>query len=297
MDKTERQDWIKAGNIAANALHFGAKFIKPRALLLDVADKIEEKIKELGGRPAFPANISVNSMAAHDIPLHDDERAFNENDIVKLDVGAHINGCIGDTALTVDISKRYTDLVKASREAVNNALKVIRHGAVFNDIGKAIQETITGYNYSPIINLSGHSIDKYIVHSGLTVPNYANSDSNLVQGPRIFAIEPFATTGTGKVTEGGPSNIYRLSNKRNVRDAIARTVLAFIDENYKTLPFAGRWVIRQFPGAGYALNLLEKQNILYQYPKLPEKSKGPVSQAEHTVLVEEKKVTITTQPD
>lgn len=286
-------NWKKAGKIAGEALEYGKKLVKPGISLLEVADKIEEKIIKSGAKPAFPVNISLNEVAAHSVPGYKDQRVFKKGDIVKLDVGAHIEGCIGDTAVTVDLGDN-KNLVKASEEALNEAIKLCKPGVKLGEIGRVIQEKIQGYGFSPIKNLSGHEIKEYTQHAGMTIPNYDNKSDIKLKENQVIAIEPFATTGSGLIFEGKPSGVYKLESDRNTRNPLAREILKFIKEEYKTLPFAKKWILNKFGLKGnFALNILEKEKIIYSYSELPEKAKGLVSQAEHTVLVKDKPIILT----
>src|SRR3989344_797934 len=105
-------DWEKAGKITSEVLEYGKSLIKTDINVKNIVEKIEEKIFELNGRPAFPVQISINEVAAHFIPLTDDLR-FKEDDLVKLDVGVEVNGKIGDSALSIDLGNN-KDLIKAS---------------------------------------------------------------------------------------------------------------------------------------------------------------------------------------
>ena len=151
------RNWIKAGEIASEALEYGINLIKKDRSVLEIIENTEAKIFQLGGRPAFPANISINEIAAHYSPIKEDF-PIKESDIVKLDVGVHVNGAIGDNAATVGSNK---ELIEASREALNEAIKIIQIGTKLRDIGKAIEKTISSYGFNPIKNLTGHSIDIY----------------------------------------------------------------------------------------------------------------------------------------
>lgn len=281
------EDWEKAGKIAAEVLEFGKKLVKVDTPLLEVAEKIDEKIISLGGKPAFPVNISINHIAAHYSPYPDDETTFQQGELVKLDVGVHIDGAIGDTACTIDLGDN-KELVEASERALQEALKMFTPGMKIGEIGKVVQKTIQEYNFVPIINLSGHQVEKYDLHAGITIPNYDNSDPHILKEGQVFAVEPFATNGEGKIIEGKPSGIYKISNIKPVRDPKIRKMIQFIAEEYHGLPFAKRWIVKKFPNANFALTLLENQGVIQQYAQLSEKIKGLVSQAEHTVIVGEK---------
>ena len=280
------KDWIKAGEIASEALEYGMGLIKKDKSVLEIVESVEAKIFQLGGKPAFPTNISINEIAAHYSPVKDDF-SIKESDIVKLDVGVHVNGAIGDNALTVGNNK---ELIEASREALNEAIKIIQIGTKLREIGRVVDKTISSYGFKSIKNLTGHSIDIYEQHAGLSVPNYDDGSEDKLEKGMIIAIEPFATTGIGLIEEGKESGIFRLEKVKNVRTDISREILNFIIEEYRTLPFTKRWLLKKFPEfkVNFALNNLQKEGILDQYKQLLERGKGLVSQAEHTLLIDDK---------
>ena len=125
MNQEDIEKLKKTGKIAAQVLEYGKGLIKKDASMTKVLDKIEEKITELGAKPAFPAQISCNHLAAHYCPDEEDKTVFSDQ-LACLDVGVHVDGFIGDTAVTVDLSGKNEDLVKASREALENAIKTIK---------------------------------------------------------------------------------------------------------------------------------------------------------------------------
>ncbi|MFH0752107.1 MAG: type II methionyl aminopeptidase [archaeon] len=290
MDSEERDKLLKAGKIAREVLEFVKLGAKPGVKLLDLANKADGKIFALDGRPAFPINLSLNHIAAHYTPGIDDETVFTDNDILKIDVGVHVDGFIADTACTVGFDK---ELIKASEEALKAAIKVCRPGVKVSEIGREVEEVITSYEgYTPIRNLNGHSLAQYELHSGITIPNFDDSSQTVLNDGDVIAIEPFATTGVGRVKTGKPSGIFRLECIRPIRSMEARKLMKFIESKYRSLPFARRW-IASMPANLLNLNILEREEVLHQYPELPEESKGLVSQAEHTVIIGDKPVVTT----
>lgn len=284
------QDWEKAGKIASEAREFGKKLIKEGASLIEVTEKIEEKIISLGGQLAFPAQISLNEVAAHYNALVDEKIIFGK-DIAKLDIGVHINGAIGDTACTVDLTGENKDLVKASEEALKNALKMVKPGVKVNEIGFKIHETITSYGFSPIRNLCGHGLGLFNIHDKPSIPNFDNGDETVLEKDDVIAIEPFATKGSGIVIEGKNSEIYRFVRRKATRNPNARKIMDFIEKEFKELPFSKRILTKKFGNVTLPLLLLEKDGIIDQYKQLVERSKGLVSQAEHSVVVGKKVIT------
>ncbi|MFH1209532.1 MAG: type II methionyl aminopeptidase [archaeon] len=280
-------DWEKAGKLTSEVLDYGISLIKIDTNISDVIEKIENKIYELNAKPAFPVQISINEIAAHFIPLNKDLR-FNKDDLVKLDVGVHVNGRIGDSALSVDLGNN-KDLIKASEAALNEAIKIIEVGVKINKIGEVIEETIISKGFKVIKNLSGHEIKEFEEHSGLTIPNYDNNDNTKLKKGQIIAIEPFATTGSGYVEDGKDSGIYKVINVKSVRNDITNEVLRYIINEYKTLPFSKIWLLKKFPEfkVNFALRIMEKEGIVYQYKQLIERSREKVSQAEHTLFIDD----------
>ena len=295
MDKQELQDYKQAGEIAKQVTAYAKELIKPEMLLLEIAQKIHKKIQELGAEQAFPVNLSINEIAAHYHPTLEDET--KAQGLLKVDIGIHVNGFIADTAFSIDLTpdNQYKELIEASEQALENALKLLNKNPTLHKIGEIIQETIEEKGFSPIVNLSGHEIDQYKVHAGITIPNYANNNNNKIE-QGAYAIEPFATTGQGKIYEGPASNIYAIVNHKNTRSPIARKILDYIWEKYQTLPFSLREIQEKF-GAMSRLGIreLEQTGILHNFPQLIETSHQPVSQAEHSFVKTDKGIVVTTQ--
>jgi len=84
MNQETIEKYRQAGKIAAQVLDYGKNLIKKNASLLEVTEKIEARILELGAKPAFPAQVSLNEIAAHYCSTPDDKTVFMENDIAKL---------------------------------------------------------------------------------------------------------------------------------------------------------------------------------------------------------------------
>jgi methionyl aminopeptidase len=295
MDQEELESYMKAGKIASQALEYGASLIKEGALLLEVTEAIEGKILALGGGFAFPPQISLNDIAAHYCCGHEERSAFKHGDIAKLDIGVQINGFVADTAKTIVLSDdpRLRLLAEASRQALNSALKIVRPGVKLSDIGKEIEREIKGRGFNPIINLSGHGLGKYIIHDSPSIPNFNAPMSETLKEGQAIAIEPFASTGAGMIYESSNATIFAVDKVRPVRSPMTREVLKTI-EGYKGLPFAQRWLVKKHGlKAMFALNELRTLGILKEYPPLPDKSHGLVSQAEHTILVLDKPIIIT----
>ena len=295
MKNEEIEKYKKAGEIAVKVKEFAKNLIKKEMPLLEIAQKIEAEVYRLGGKPAFPVNLSIDSVAAHYHPtLEDDSKAEG---LLKVDFGVHVDGFIADTAFSLDLTddNRHKELIEASQAALDNAIRLLIDNPSLNDIGKAIQSAIEEKGFSPIVNLSGHSIDRYNVHAGITIPNYGNGNNTKLDDG-CYAIEPFATSGEGKIFEGQPGNIFSLQGAKNVRSEIARKILDYIIDEKKSLPFSLREMQEKFgPMARLAIKELERQGIIHGYAQLIEKTHKPVSQAENTIIKKDNEIIVTTK--
>jgi methionyl aminopeptidase len=282
-----KQKIIQAGKIASQVKQWIKPQIKKDMPLLEIAERIENKIIELGGKPAFPTNLSINEIAAHYTPSYNDET--KADGLLKIDLGVHVDGWIADTAFSVDLENNEENkkLIEASKEALDNAIKKIKNKNSLAEIGKIVQETIESYGFSPVINLTGHEMNEYELHSGIVILNIENPKTEKLN-KGLYAIEPFATNGSGKVHDGKPSGIYMLINEKNIRSPEARKILNFIIEEYKTLPFCSRWLVKKFGVKSlFSLRQLETNGNLHQYPQLVETSDSKVSQTENTILIDD----------
>ena len=278
-------DWLKAGKLAADAREYAVDICKAGKTYTEVVDQTEDYIIKRGGFPAFPMDISVNHVAAHYCPYIEDDNVLEKGDVVKLDIGVHINGAVADNAITVELgTNKYRELILASKDACLAACEMAVPGCEIGKIGRVIEETITSAGFNSITNLSGHGVDMWTVHTEPTIPNYDNGNpKKLVEGQHI-AIEPFATDGVGAIKEGKPCGVYAFLQKKPVRLDSARKLMAQIEKDYKTLPFTERW-LKDVKNVKFLLNILEKAEVVKQYTVLPEKAKGMVSQYENTVEV------------
>ena len=290
--------WKQAGRIAAEALEHGRSLIKKGNKVLDVCEAADNKIIELGAKPAWPTQVSINEAAAHFTPDQDDNLVFGD-DLVSMDVGVHIDGFVGDNATSVDLSGKYSNIINASKEALDAAIKTVQPGVSVSEIGKAVQEVITSHGLNPVKNLTGHGISQWIIHDRPSIPSYENNDKTKLEVNKIIAIEPFATNGIGLIMETETSNIFSLVNKKPVRSPYAREIIKYIEENYYNLVFTTRWLEKVF-GKGktnLAIKELLRLNIIHSHPPLIERSKGVVSVFEKTMLVTERGAEILTKID
>jgi methionyl aminopeptidase len=280
-----------AGVLAAKILRHGAQAIRIGGSYLELVESIEEEVREEGAALAFPLNLSLNEDAAHDTASPEDERVFVKGDVAKLDLGVQIEGYIADTATTIDLGNNSL-LLDASEQALGSATKAVRPGATTGELGAAIQKEIEGRGYRPISNLTGHGLDRYILHRSPTIPNVGINGGVILEEGMVFAIEPFASTGSGHVGEKTRKEIYSQISQKPVRTPAARNIMNSIKDRHG-LPFARRWL------SGKKLDIvlpgLVRSQVLHAYPVLSDIPGSLVSQHEHTVIVTEDGCIVTTQ--
>jgi len=279
-------DFKKAGKILKETLAYAKKIIKKDVLLLEIAEKIEEFVKNKNAKLAFPPNLSINEIAAHYSPFSNDKTLAHG--LLKVDVGIIYNGCVVDAAITLDLENNQENkkMIKIALDCLRESIKVVKPGIMVCEVGKVIEKITIDNGYKPIFNLTGHSIDKTL-HGGKNIPNFDNKDKTKIEENEIIAIEPFITlkNASGYVEDGRPSAIWRLN--KDLRPRLYREIFNYIKENYNSFPFSQRWIEKKFQNANIALRILEKQGILYNYKELVEKSRAKVSQAETTIIVKE----------
>jgi len=289
-------EYRKAGEITKVVKKEVEPLLKEGAKVLEIAEFVENRIKSLGGELAFPCNISINEIAAHFSPPVYDETVLHNGDYVKVDLGSHIDGYIADTAFTVRIGEEKDDMIRASEEALGNAISMIKAGVNTSDIGAKIEETIKSYGFKPIENLNGHRLAQNILHADITIPNIATDEGYILKDGEVFAIEPFSTNGAGRVVDEDRVFIFSYIMDRPIRLALARKVLSEIRRNYPNLPFAERWLSKNFPGRklDFALKTLMRNGNIYNYNVLRDEKKGAVTQKEHTVIIRKDGCEVTT---
>ena len=282
---------VKSGKIAAKVLQEVSKEVKPGVNVIKICTLAEKKIIEYGGKLAFPACVSINQIAAHYTSPIDDRITIPDFGLVKLDIGAHIDGYIADTAQTIDIDGTLEGMVAATDDALNEAISLMKPGVSLTDIGKQIERIIQSYGLRPIKEIYGHSLERYQLHAGKQVPNWKKHDVGKIEIGEYYAVETYATSGTGVVDS---NNVFIFSNVRNdiPVDGIAEKLRLHLRKKYRSLPFALRWIgtdkkTKENIDIIVEFRKLLKVNAVKGSPVLVEKKGRPVSQSEHTVFISE----------
>lgn len=292
------EDYVKAGKVAAEVRENVRKKNWIGATLEQICEEVENEILKRGAKRAFPVNTSLNEVAAHYTAEPNDEKTISDSDLIKIDLGAQVNGYIADTAVTVCYDPQYASLVQAAEEALKNAISMIKIGVKASDVGRTIEKTVKQLGFKPIANLSGHSLAQYTIHAGKSIPNIWSIGSFTFKGDEAYACEPFVTTGEGMgiVREGKTKNIFALASRKRTKNEDADMLQEYIWANFNMLPFALRWMVKDWEEkkARELLEILVKKKVVHAYPVLIEGNGQRVAQAEHTFIPTENGVTVTT---
>lgn len=292
-DEEEMEKLLLAGKIARAVRQAVPRMVFQGASVLGICEWVESEIARMGGSPAFPCNVSINEVGAHYTSPTSDTTVVPDGALVKVDLGVHIDGFIADTAVTVSVGSEFEDMIKAAELALERGVQAVRVGGKIGDVGPLVEKTIRSMGYKPIRNLTGHQIEQYTIHSGLSIPNVSGSEpTGKFQPWSVYAIEPFATLprAIGEVKEGAPGNILHLVKLKRPKTEPQKGAYEEIYRRFRTLPFAKRWVA----GIGEAVSKLLAEKVLYEYPVLVEASGMPIAQAEHTVVTTDKESIVTT---
>ncbi len=286
----------KAGKIAAQCREWARQAIQPGVEVRWVLETIEAMIRERGGEPGFPAQSSRNHVAAHYCSPPLDDMRYQDGDCTKVDLGVHVDGYVADTACTVDLSKdgRWTPLIKSSADALAAAIAAIGDGVPVSDLGAAIERTILAAGYNPVRNLTGHGLGRWKVHTPPQIPNYPETGGGRLKAGMVFAIEPFASTGRGYITERGKAEVFMMVRPPLKAKGLDRDILRDI-ESWRGLPVARRYFgTRAAELVDDTLSKLARQGCLMRYPPLVEEDGVMVAQTEHSIYLSASGVEILT---
>lgn len=307
----------QAGDIHKKVRKYIQPLIQPGIKYTTICNLIESKISEeinkispnqLNNGIAFPTGISVNNVAAHFTPSYLDERIIKSDDVIKIDYGVHIDGCIIDSAFTINLNDEYNSILKASNEAVNTIINNIGVDCRFKELSALSEEIVESYEYnnSPlkvIDNLAGHNILPWKIHGGKLLhgkpTNNLIYDDVKVASDDIMAIEVFVSNGSGTTildTDYKNYSHYMLKEDKKIplfQNKKTNDISQLIYNKFKTLAFCPRFidnVTKKHTNYFHNLQELFANGYLNSYPPLLEKdSKCKVAQFEQTIYIGENK--------
>lgn len=285
------EQYRTSGRITKEVKEAVQSAVRPGVGFLEVCDLVRREVESRGGQLAFPTGIGVDEVTAHYAPQDGDESVFKEDDLVKVDFGVHVEGYVTDTSVSVTANPQYDLLLEATERALEAAIATARREPRTGEIGREIHREAARFGFKTIENLTGHTVDRYTVHAGKSIPNlYMPGMQSLKKGD-VFAIEPFLTLGSaaGYVVDNPGQTIFSIVARKKTG---VRELDAFADRVWnerKTLPFTPRWYSSEFGGEKLhgIIGRLVAKKILRAYPKLVEASGSPVAQFEHTMALDE----------
>jgi methionyl aminopeptidase len=290
-----KEGYLKAGKIHSKVLKKAEKIVKPGAKLLDVTRQIEQWIQEEGASLAFPVNLQINEKVHYTSPPGD-ETIFKEDDLVKIDIGVHVDGFVADGALTVTFNKDYQEMVDFTKETLMKTITGLEPGMPLSEIGRRLDECMAKSDYKIVRNLMGHQLQQWDLHSRKSIVVFEQKDNpQTLEVGEAFAIEIFITDGNGLIKSSPTSTIFSLRKKiKQVRDAKVRKIIQTIATKRRTLPFSERYVTEHLGFSKVDFFNLRRSGNLQEYSILVEKPGSKVAQFEHVIYVDEKEVIITT---
>jgi methionyl aminopeptidase len=290
-DLEELEKFRLSGKILCEAREEMRGYVKENMPVIEVCERAEALIRAKGGFPAFPCNVGINEVAAHYTSPPGDNSIIPVGSTVKIDMGVQVDGYVTDTAFTVSFNPEGRSMTAVAESALKAVIDNIHDDMSTGRIGGIIETAIRNHGFKPISNLTGHSVGRYLIHAGTSIPNVASLATNKVHTDDVFAVEPFVTQpdALACVDDNLPTTIFRLVRAKSVKTTYAKQLLKHIETNFHTLPFTERWLTGIIPVQHYAdafKELLQSKNIM-SYPVFIEASRRPVAQAEHTLLIKE----------
>ncbi|KAK0554580.1 Methionine aminopeptidase 2 [Tilletia horrida] len=295
----------RAAEVHRQVRAYARRSIKPGMTMTEIANLIEDTNRALvegDGLEAgigFPTGLSLNEVAAHYTPNAGDKRVLQQGDVLKVDIGVHVQGRIVDSAFTLTFEDKWNPLLDAVKAATNAGIAAAGIDARLGEIGAVIQEVMESHEFEAdgklqhvkcVQNLQGHSINPYVIHGGKSVPIVAQPNNNIkMEEGETYAIETFGSTGRGYVVDSGECSHYARRThppQTTLRVASARTLLNTINKNFGTIPFCRRYLDR-LGEKNYLLGLkhLVQAGIVQDYPPLADEPGSMTAQFEHTIML------------
>jgi len=226
------------GHICAMTLQTMMEHAKPGMTTAELDNIGMEFLKKEGAQSApmvmyqFPGAtcISISPVIAHGIP---GDHVLCEGELINIDVSAEMGGYFGDTGASMVVAKHvpeFEKIIAATKSALAQALRVARAGQPLNEIGRTIQDEAKRNGYGVIYDLTGHGIGHKLHEDPVQVSNYYKPKETLIlQEGLVLAIEPFLTTGRGRVLEGRDGWSLRTVD-RKIAAQFEHTIIVTKDE-------------------------------------------------------------------
>ncbi|KNC21209.1 hypothetical protein FF38_10989 [Lucilia cuprina] len=274
---------------------------KSDALITEETSKVYKKEKELKKGIAFPTCLSVNNCVCHFSPSKNDpDHVLKDGDVVKIDMGAHIDGFIAVAAHTVvvgatadkKVTGRQADVILAAYWAVQAALRLLKAGNNNYAITDAVQQISESYKCKPIEGMLSHELKQFKIDGEKTIiqnPSEAQRKEHEkcnFETHEVYAIDVIVSTGEGIGREKDTKvSIYKKTDENYMlKLKTSRALLAEVKTKYGNMPFN----IRGFDEETKArMGVVEcvSHKMIEPFQVLYEKPSEYVAQFKHTVLL------------
>ncbi|KAL9374374.1 hypothetical protein Peur_033994 [Populus x canadensis] len=297
-----------AAEIVNKALQLAISECKPKAKIVDICEKGDSYIREQSGNMyknvkkkiergvAFPTCVSVNNTVCHFSPLASDESVLEEGDVVKIDMGCHIDGFIavvGHTHVLQSgpVTGRAADVIAAANTAAEVALRLVRPGKKNKDVTEAIQKVAAAYDCKIVEGVLSHQLKQFVIDGNKVILSVSNPDTRVddaeFEENEVYAVDIFTSTGEGKpkLLDEKTTTIYKRAVDKNyhLKMKSSRFIFSEINQKFPIMPFSARALEEKRARLG----LVECVNhdLLQPYPVLHEKPGDCVAHIKFTVLL------------
>lgn len=292
------EQYHASGKITREVSRVVKESVQPGMSYVGACELVEREIVARGGAPAFPTGIGVNHVTAHYAPQQEDSSRFRESDLIKVDFGVHVEGYVTDTAVTLTFNPEHELLIEAAERTLSAAVQLLGKERRIAEIGREIFREASRLGFKTIQNLTGHTVDRFVVHAGKSIPNMYVQNMPVLKDSDVFAVEPFLTPGTaaGYVVDAPSETIFSLMARKSTGVKDLDEFATMVWNERKTLPFTPRWyrATHEKGELERMIGELVRKRVMRSYPELVEASMKPVAQFEHTMAFEGSELVVLT---
>jgi len=247
---------------------------------------------------AFPTSISINNCAGHFSPLADDTSLIKDGDLVKIDLGVHIDGFISVVAHTLIVTTnpqvattgRQADVICAAHYAAECVHRLVKPGKKNTEVTEVINKVAEQFKCQVLEGVLSHQMKRFVIDGNKVIISKATLDHKVeefeFEENQVYAVDIVMSTGEGKAKETETrTTIYKRAVDQNylLKMKAARYVFNEINSRFPTLPFTLRALDEKRGRLGITECL--KHDLVNPYPVLYEKQGEYVAQFKFTLLI------------
>jgi len=297
-----------AADIANKAMEQVVKECTPDKKIVDICSFGDKAITDLTANVykstklekgvAFPTCISVNNLVGHYSPLADDTATLKDGDLVKIDLGVHIDGFITVMAHTLIVTThpetattgRKADVIAAAHYAAECAHRLIKPGKKNTEVTDAIAKCAEQFKCQPVEGVLSHQMKRFVIDGNRVIINKATLEHKVeefeFEEGEVYSVDIVMSTGEGKPKETETrTTIFKRAVDQSylLKMKASRYVFNEINARFPTLPFTLRALDEKRARLGITECL--KHDLVNPYPVLFEKEGEFVAQFKFTLLI------------